>query len=85
MEHTSFPPLPAIECRLIGNAILTGVTLLVVTLRIVARMVTGSKLGWDDYLILAAVPQGFGLLICQGLCKFAHALDKGSKSLSVEN
>lgn len=46
------------------------ITVLVVALRFVARLVTGSKLGWDDYLILAAIPQIIGLLICEGLCKF---------------
>lgn len=69
---TSFTSLPipsGVACRLIGNAITVFITVLVVALRFVARLVTGSKLGWDDYLILAALPQAIGLLICQGLCK----------------
>lgn len=68
-DFTPVPILPVVEGRLVGNAVLVGFTLLVVALRIVARLVTGSKLGWDDYLILAAVPQGIGVLVCQGLCK----------------
>lgn len=69
LDHTLLPILPSIQDRLIGNSILVLVTALVVALRIVARLVTGSKLGWDDYLILATMPQGMGLLVCQGLCK----------------
>lgn len=68
-DHTLVPMPPGVESRLIGNTILVGITLLVVALRIVARLVTGSKLGWDDYLILVAAPQAVGLLICQGFCE----------------
>lgn len=68
-EFTPVPILPVVESRLVGNAVLVAFTLLVVALRIVARLVTGSRLGWDDYLILAAVPQGIGILVCQGLCE----------------
>lgn len=70
VTYTPLSIPPAVEGRLIGNSILVTITVLVVALRFVARLVTGSKLGWDDYLILAAVPQIIGLLICQGLCKF---------------
>lgn len=68
----AFTPLPIpsdVAGRLVGNSILITITVLVVALRYVARLVTGSKLGWDDYLILAAVPQMIGLLIIQGLCE----------------
>lgn len=74
LGHTLLPILPTVESRLIGNSVLVLFTALVVALRIVARLVTGSRLGWDDYLILAAVPQGIGILICQGLCKFSEIL-----------
>lgn len=64
-------PMPDVtRSRLIGNVILVAITLFVVSLRILTRLVTGSKLGWDDYFILLCVPQGIGLLICQGLCKY---------------
>lgn len=63
-------PMPGyVKGRVIGNSILVGIMLLVVSLRIVARLVTGSRLGWDDYFILVAVPQAVGLLVCQGLCE----------------
>lgn len=68
-EYTPVPMLPLVQSRLVGNSFLVGLTLLVVALRILARLVTGSRLGWDDYLILAAVPQGIGILVCQGLCE----------------
>lgn len=70
ITYTPLSVPPVVEGRLIGNSILITVTVLVVALRLVARLVTGSRIGWDDYLILAAVPQVIGLLICQGLCKF---------------
>ncbi|KAJ4416425.1 hypothetical protein N0V82_006767 [Gnomoniopsis sp. IMI 355080] len=56
-----------VQSRLVGNSVLLFITALVVALRFVARLITGSKLGWDDYLILAAIPQAIALLICQGL------------------
>lgn len=73
MDFTYLPPLPAVQNRLIGNTILSALTILVVALRFLARLLTGSKLGWDDYLILAAVPQAIGMLVCQGLCESRHS------------
>lgn len=67
--YTPIPILPVVESRLIRNVVLVFFTVLVVVLRCVARLVTGSKLGWDDYSILACLPQGISLLICQGLCE----------------
>lgn len=75
---TPFPLLLAIKCQLVGNTILVAITVLVVALRVVTRLVTGSKLGWDDYLILAAVPQSIGMLVCQGLCKSLHTTAQGN-------
>lgn len=73
INYTPLPILPVVESRLIGNVILVFLTVLVVALRFVARLVTGSKLGWDDFLTLACLPQGIGLLICQGLCESAKS------------
>ncbi|KAJ4391148.1 hypothetical protein N0V93_004764 [Gnomoniopsis smithogilvyi] len=67
VNYTPLPIPSEVASRLVGNSILIFITVLVVALRFVARLVTGSKLGWDDYLILAALPQVIGLLICQGL------------------
>lgn len=70
-----YVPMTAVtESRLIGNVVLVAITLFVVALRILTRLVTGSKLGWDDYFTLMCVPQGIGLLICQGLCKCVLAI-----------
>lgn len=69
VDYTPLPIPSGVGSRLVGNSILIFITALVVALRCVARLVTGSKLGWDDYLILAAIPQVIGLLIIQGLCK----------------
>lgn len=69
-DYTPVPMLPLVQSRLVGNSFLVAMTLLVVALRILTRLLTGSRLGWDDYLILAAVPQGIGILVCQGLCEF---------------
>lgn len=70
IDYTAFPILPGVEGRLIGNVILVLFTVLVVVLRLVTRRLTGSRLGWDDYLTLACLPQGIGLLVCQGLSEF---------------
>lgn len=67
IEYLSLPVLPIVKAHLIVNCVLVFLTLVVVALRIVARFESGVKLWWDDYLILAAVPQGIGMLIIQGL------------------
>lgn len=67
MAITSFPIVPEVMTALVINSIIAFLTLLVVALRIMARIVVGSRLGWDDYLMVAALPQGLGILICQGL------------------
>lgn len=69
MNYTPLPTKPAVQLRFVGNVILVAITMIVVALRIVARLVTGSKLGWDDYLIIVASPQVVAMLTCQGFCK----------------
>ncbi|KUI64460.1 hypothetical protein VM1G_00653 [Cytospora mali] len=67
LSYTPLPVPPQVKAHLIVNTIVLFITVLVVGLRIVSRSVAGSKLGWDDYLTLLAVPQGVGMLILQGL------------------
>lgn len=64
-----FEPLGVVKTHLIINTCLVGLMLVVIGLRMFARFQSGAKLWWDDFLILAAVPQGIGMLIIQGLCK----------------
>lgn len=73
----SFTPVepmhPLAETFLIFSAVFEFLTILVVGLRLASRIVTGSKLGWDDWLMIAAVPPAIGLLVCQGLCRLPIA------------
>lgn len=71
-DYVEFEPLPIVKAHLIINCVLALLTLLVVALRIWARFMSGAGLWWDDYLILFAVPQGIGMLIIQGLCKWPY-------------
>ncbi|KAF3769591.1 hypothetical protein M406DRAFT_16482, partial [Cryphonectria parasitica EP155] len=73
LEHAILPILPFIKRQLIAYSVVAFLAVLVVGLRIVARLVTGSRLGWDDYLILAAVPQAVVILTCGGLWSTAGA------------
>lgn len=79
-EYVYFPMLPVVEAHLIINCVLAFFVLLVVGLRLVARFISGAKLWWDDYLILAALPQAIAMLVIQGLCKFS-----ASRSMSLAN
>lgn len=67
MEYTPFPVSSPVRASLIVNSIVVFVAVLVVILRYIARLVAGARLRWDDYLMLAALPQGIGLLVCLGL------------------
>lgn len=69
IPYTNMAMLPEAKVYLIANSVLVFVTLLVVALRVVSRVLAGSKLGWDDYFTLLAVPQGIVMLVLQGLCK----------------
>lgn len=64
------PILPWVKVQLIVNVVLVFITTLVVALRVFTRRVTGSKLRWDDYLILASLPLNIAMVICEGLCKY---------------
>lgn len=59
---------PIVKIHLIINCVLVFLTLVVVILRILSRFVTSAALGWDDYLILTAMPEAVGMLVIQGLC-----------------
>ncbi|KAK3503922.1 hypothetical protein B0T13DRAFT_144478 [Neurospora crassa] len=61
-----FEPKGIVKTHLIINVCLVALTLGVIGLRMFARFLSGAKLWWDDWLILAAVPQGIGMLIIQG-------------------
>lgn len=65
--YTPFPVPPSVQASLIVNSLVVLAAVLVVILRCIARVVAGARLGWDDYLMLAALPQGLGLLVCLAL------------------
>ena len=65
-----FEPKGLVKAHLIINCVLVLLTLCVIGLRMFARFLSGAKLWWDDWLILSAMPQGIGMLIIQGICKF---------------
>ncbi|KAI3557174.1 integral membrane protein [Colletotrichum abscissum] len=67
MQYTKMPIVPQASAYLIANSVVAFVTVLVVALRVVSRVLAGSRLGWDDYFTLLAVPQGIALLVIQGL------------------
>lgn len=70
LEEQTFPILPIVKAHFIINCVIVALTLSVVALRMVSRFITSASLWWDDYLILLAVPQGVGMLVIQGMCKF---------------
>lgn len=70
LQDVTFPVKPIVKIHFIINCVLVFITLLVVGLRITSRLVTSAGLGWDDYLILVAVPEAIGMLVIQGLCMF---------------
>lgn len=68
VSYTPLPIPPLVQAHLIENTVVVFITVLVVGLRVVSRSVAGSKLGWDDFLTLFAVPQAIAMLAIQGLC-----------------
>jgi hypothetical protein len=70
LDYVEFPVLPIVKVHLIINSVLAFLTVLVVALRLAARFISGAGLWWDDYLIIFALPQGLGMLVIQGLCKY---------------
>lgn len=68
------PTLPIVKAHLIVDCVLVFLTWLVVSLRVMARKISGVGLGWDDYLILAALvrtllslPLSLPLLLAQSI------------------
>lgn len=49
------PTLPLVKAHLIVDCVLVFLTWVAVGLRVTARKISGVGLGWDDYLILAAL------------------------------
>lgn len=76
LQELTLPVKPIVRTHFIVNCVLVGITLAVVALRMVARFITSVWLGWDDYLILLAVPQGIGMLVIQGLCKYSSLFNR---------
>ncbi|KAK3335203.1 hypothetical protein B0T19DRAFT_452053 [Cercophora scortea] len=62
-----FPAFPIVTAHLAINTIITFLGIALAVLRIIARFKSGANLWWDDYLVLAALPQGIGMLIISGL------------------
>ncbi|CAN8102311.1 unnamed protein product [Discula destructiva] len=61
------PALPVVKAHLIVDCVLALLNWVAVALRIRARQISGVGLGWDDYLIIAALPQGVAMLAMQGM------------------
>lgn len=53
--YHEIPTLPVVRAHLIADCVLVLLTWAVVALRVMARRISGAGLGWDDYLVLAAV------------------------------
>ncbi|KAK0612443.1 hypothetical protein B0T17DRAFT_648599 [Bombardia bombarda] len=67
VDYIYFETLPQVQAHLIVNTVLTFLATGCVCLRIVTRFMSGARLWWDDYLIIASVPQGIGMLVLQGM------------------
>ncbi|KAL2022202.1 hypothetical protein VTK56DRAFT_5812 [Thermocarpiscus australiensis] len=67
VEYVVFPTLGVVKAHLVINCVLAFLAYAVVGLRIASRVLTGAKLGWDDFFVLLAVPQALGMLIIQGM------------------
>lgn len=65
MYYTPFPCTAEVRTGLIVTSVVVFLNLIIVALRFTARIVAGSQLGWDDWLMLAALPQGMGIWVCQ--------------------
>lgn len=58
------PTLSIVKTHLVVDCVLVFLTWVVVALRVAARKISGVGLGWDDYLIIAALVR-FLLLLTQ--------------------
>lgn len=74
VSYKKFPTPTIVEAQLIVNCVLAAIALLAVGLRIISRVISGAKVGWDDGLVLLAVPQGLAMLTIQGLCECHRGL-----------
>lgn len=61
LEYDVVPTLPLVRAHLVINCVLVFVAWSVVALRVMARKWSGAGLGWDDYLIVAALVRLFSL------------------------
>ncbi|KAH7157294.1 hypothetical protein B0J13DRAFT_541496 [Dactylonectria estremocensis] len=60
-----FPVKGYVRAELIINCIIATLVLIVVSLRVVGRIM-GPGLGWDDGFVIAATPLAVAMLVCQG-------------------
>ncbi|KAI1868487.1 uncharacterized protein JN550_006403 [Neoarthrinium moseri] len=64
---TYYPISTDLKVHIVINAILVLTATVLVAARIVSRVVTGVRLGWDDGFVLVALPLGIGLLVIEGI------------------
>ena len=76
LQTVTFPIVPVVRTHIIVNSILVAIAVVILGLRLFARIVTGAKLWWDDYLILLAMPLGIGMLVIEGLCRLFPRHDR---------
>lgn len=55
LEYDVIPTKPVVQIHLIVDCVLVAFAWLVVGLRLMARTMSGAGMGWDDYLIVAAL------------------------------
>ncbi|KAH7312758.1 hypothetical protein B0I35DRAFT_452546 [Stachybotrys elegans] len=61
------PPLPIVQAHLIVVCVVVGFAVISVGVRFYVRFIKGVNLWWDDWLCLAALPQGIAMVVIQGL------------------
>lgn len=59
------PILDVVKDHLAVNSVFVFLVIVVVSLRVVGRCI-GPGLGWDDALVVAAMPLGIAMHICSG-------------------
>ncbi|KAI0013448.1 hypothetical protein F4779DRAFT_395108 [Xylariaceae sp. FL0662B] len=66
MTHPGeFPMLPSMQAYAALNSLLAAAAVISVVLRVVGRKLTKAGLGYDDAMIMAALPQGIAMLAMQ--------------------
>lgn len=60
------PILGFVQAQLAINSAICLLVIAAVSLRVAGRR-TGPGCGWDDWLVIAAVPLAVAMLVCQGL------------------